>query len=756
LFAVLFLAGLLLPACGKTRGRGGSIYDSPLVKATTPTDVQRGDVEISYTFLSTEDNAYDIAVSFSIDGGATFQPATEGTGGNGTSNLSSSPYPGDEHTFVWDSVANGVAGSAAVETCVVMISPVAAGGTPGKTNNFTVDNSGPPSKATYPSPADEAEGVPVTSSISWTAASGATSYDVHFDTATPPGLVCSGYTATTYPLGLLEYETTYYWRVDSVNAAGNTTGDIWSFVTEAEPTTHPDKVAGPTPNDEAIDVHISQVLEWLAAAGATSYQAYLGTDETDVISATVASPEYMGESIALSYDPAELAPSTTYYWRVDSVNGVGTTTGDTWSFTTAVPPPVADFAAAPVSGLAPLTVSFTDFSSGTVTSYKWDFDGNSSTDSTDENPTHTYDDPGKYTVKLTVTGPGGMDTRTRDAYITVVDKLWYVDHGVAASGDGTSWAEAFKTIQVGLDAAGDGHMVLVADGTYTGVGNRNLDFAGKAIHLKSQNGADNCIIDCQDRGLGFFFDDGETNESIVEGFTIHDGRSVGDGKGGNIFCDNNSNPTIRDCTITSGWAQGGGGGICTYGSSPTVINCIIKNNQAEHWGGGIWAYDSGSNATFINCLIVKNAAYHGAGIGHGVYCSYGGTATFINCTITDNKGTGYTNTGIHVGSGKVVLYNTIVWNNGADYDIRITDGCSVTLDYCDYDPERVDNDGTLTPGNCITCDPKFVGGDDYHLQAASRCIDKGNNSYISGVDTDIDGNPRIVNDTVDMGAYERQ
>jgi len=67
--------------------------------------------------------------------------------------------------------------------------------------------------------------------------------------------------------------------------------------------------------------------------------------------------------------------------------------------------------------------------------------------------------------------------------------------------------------------------------------------------------------------------------------------------------------------------------------------------------------------------------------------------------------------------------------------------------------------GTVTPTNSITSNPLFVdaGNGNYHLQGTSPCIDIGNNSYVpAGVTTDLDGNPRIQNGTVDLGAYEYQ
>lgn len=79
--------------------------------------------------------------------------------------------------------------------------------------------------------------------------------------------------------------------------------------------------------------------------------------------------------------------------------------------------PVANFTASPTSGDAPLHVSFTDTSSGSISSYSWDFgDGHTSAEA---NPTNTYQGDGTYTVTLTVAGAGGSDTEIKTAYILV-------------------------------------------------------------------------------------------------------------------------------------------------------------------------------------------------------------------------------------------------------------------------------------------------------------------------------------------------
>lgn len=121
-----------------------------------------------------------------------------------------------------------------------------------------------------------------------------------------------------------------------------------------------------------------------------------------------------------------------------------------------ITPPTADFTADPTRGPAPLTVQFTDRSSGDITSYSWDFgDGGTSTD---KNPRYTYNTPGKFTVKLTVKGPGGEDTKIRSNYIEVTSSRPTADftanptRGAApltvqftdkSTGDITSWSWDF-------------------------------------------------------------------------------------------------------------------------------------------------------------------------------------------------------------------------------------------------------------------------------------------------------------------------
>ncbi|NIQ88287.1 MAG: PKD domain-containing protein, partial [Deltaproteobacteria bacterium] len=79
---------------------------------------------------------------------------------------------------------------------------------------------------------------------------------------------------------------------------------------------------------------------------------------------------------------------------------------------------VPDFSAAPTTGIAPLAVTFTDLSTGTIDTWSWDFDNDGTEDSTEQNPLYTYSTPGTYSVKLSVSGPGGGGSTTKSNYIT--------------------------------------------------------------------------------------------------------------------------------------------------------------------------------------------------------------------------------------------------------------------------------------------------------------------------------------------------
>ena len=118
---------------------------------------------------------------------------------------------------------------------------------------------------------------------------------------------------------------------------------------------------------------------------------------------------------------------------------------------------------------------------------------------------------------------------------SMAQTTWYVDDdapGDPGPGDpavsdpledGTA-AHPFDAIQEGINAAATGDEVVLADGVYTGFGNKDLDFGGKDITVRSASGdPSTCVIDCQGEGRGFLFYSGESAAAVVTGLTIRNG-----------------------------------------------------------------------------------------------------------------------------------------------------------------------------------------------------------------------------------------
>ena len=198
------------------------------------------------------------------------------------------------------------------------IDAVGAGGTnTGYTWSFTT--APPPCKATTPSPTDAATGVPINPTLSWVNCGEATSYNVYIN-----GQSKGNQPGTSYHPGTLAYSSQYSWRIDAVNAGGTNTGPNWSFTTVAQPPALPSKPINPSPGNGATGVSINPTLAWTNGGGATSYNVYFNGQSK-------------GNQTGASYNPGPLAYNTTNYWQIDAVNAGGTTTGDTWSFTTLPP-----------------------------------------------------------------------------------------------------------------------------------------------------------------------------------------------------------------------------------------------------------------------------------------------------------------------------------------------------------------------------------------------------------------------------------
>jgi len=313
----------------------------------------------------------------------------------------------------------------------------------------------------------------------------------------------------------------------------------------------------------------------------------------------------------------------------------------------------------------------------------------------------------------------------------------------------------YPTIQSGINAAQDGDEVVVADGTYTGAGNRNVVFAGKAITLRSENGPTNCIIDCERLGRGFIFYELDTPATVVDGFTITNGLGH---PGGAIYAYYFSSPTITNCIITGNTGDaGGGGGIYCAMCSATITNTIITGNTAIGDGGGI--YTEAGNSTITNSLISGNTADSGGG---GVYSNWS-SPTITNSTIAGNTAGNVAGGAYFGGETSPTIINSIVWGNGLE-EIYVDESSTLVVSYSNV------QGGWLGTAN-IDADPLFVDpiNDNYRLSPGSSCTDAGDNTAVpKSISTDLDGNPRFLDDPgmpdtgngeppiVDMGAFEFQ
>ena len=241
------------------------------------------------------------------------------------------------------------------------------------------------------------------------------------------------------------------------------------------------------------------------------------------------------------------------------------------------------------------------------------------------------------------------------------------DPGISDPLEDGSPEHPFDAIQEAIDVAQTEETVIVLDGIYMGTGNRNINFWGRPITVRSLNGPNNCTIDCEQLGIGFEFLSGEDTNSVVDGFTITNGLYNGEGGGGGgICCSNGSNPIITNCIITANTSEGGdGGGIYCILSSPTILNCTISGNKALN-GGAIFL--DHSNATISNCTIRNNEAL--SGWGGGICSFYYGSPIISNCTISNNN-SAYGGGGIYGDSNPTIADCTIsdnspdgVWNTG--------------------------------------------------------------------------------------------
>ena len=328
--------------------------------------------------------------------------------------------------------------------------------------------------------------------------------------------------------------------------------------------------------------------------------------------------------------------------------------------------------------------------------------------------------------------------------------ITYIDDDYTSSTPG--WGQDhFAKIQDGIDGAIDGHVVIVADGTY----HENIDFAGKDIVVRSEGGPSSTIIDGGQIFNVVRFTGGESRATVLDGFTLTNGRAPyhhtghsGGEQGGGILIDDSS-PTIQNCVIGNNQAAIAGGGMMIGNSSaPLIENTVFWYNVAGASSGAVYADGPACAPIFSNCLFVGNDSSGQAGV---MQANGGALITVLNSTMSDNAAVSgpaaiFTH-GSWEGFAQVQMTDTIVSSNRSSDVIQLQGDIVATYSLIE---------GSWPGYGNISTDPNFQTGPlgSYYLSLSSPCIDAGSGPasyfYTAGT-TRVDHIPDAG--TVDMGYH---
>jgi len=321
----------------------------------------------------------------------------------------------------------------------------------------------------------------------------------------------------------------------------------------------------------------------------------------------------------------------------------------------------------------------------------------------------------------------------------------------------------YDSVQVALDAVVVGDTVIVRNGIWTGPANRNLDFGGKDLVLRSENGASHCTLDAEgtpDYGNNqrhFHFHSGETNAAVVEGFTFIGGhRSFnGDGLdgayGGSILCQAGASPTIRGCVFEGNVGSRGGSIAAVSGAGPRLEDCSFVSNLASQEldvpnlnGGGAVLFSEAGTVVITDCTFSGNDGITGGGI----YYREGDGLTVSDCRFESNVA--MYGGGINVRESPFVLENShfidnhAYWLTGNGGGLNMSDCDDAVFTGCEFRGNRAWYGGGMTisgwrteVSHCLFIgnEANSRGGGVRWYSASgemSDCIISGNTAHVGG------------------------
>ena len=294
-------------------------------------------------------------------------------------------------------------------------------------------------------------------------------------------------------------------------------------------------------------------------------------------------------------------------------------------------------------------------------------------------------------------------------------------------------------------------------------------------------------------GGGFSFEHDVTGTSQlatlnITDIIVQDNSTSTFGSGIAIFDwgTNGLHVNISDCVVKNNTvaASSGGGPAGIYvdnlgGPIDLLISkCQILDNSAELDGSGLYIDSGDGDATLVNNIIAGNSVLNDNGGGIYIFNVDSGDSTITNNTITGNATNGsiaafQDGGGIYAelnnSNSMINIYNNIIYANaangdGSDIFIFNPNDNEVDIKNNDFDTTQdsgfyIESAVNLSQENNLDdVDPLFddAGNNDYHLTEQSPAIDMGDNNAPARPSDDLDSNPRPINGTVDMGAYEFQ